>query len=296
MDVLLASGVVWGAGFTDTLVVRGLGLAELGVAYLFFIANVLTTGILFLASRGTLVISPNRATRDYGLYVAAIVFTLFVATMLENELLPAGTASLHYAAAPHLLALFVLHLWIYYRQEPWLVGLGVSCIAGVMPVVLAAGIMTDAIRAAHLLALGLICLLLGFVWVRAISTKRGFFKARSIYIGSKEDHQGTLVLAPQKPWLGLPQCVALVCASLLLAAMNELLRGSAITAVPATQVLSESLLLLAATALVSAVPAATYWLARKTWMPELTRFVWLVWLVVGFAFTYGNFLLSLERA
>ena len=153
---------------------------------------------------------------------------------------------------------------------------------------------TDAIRTAHLLALGLIVILLGFVWLKSISTKRGFFKARSIYIESKED--GETAATPQRPWLGLPQWVALVCASVLVAAMNELLRGSAIAAVPALQVLSEATLLLGVTAMVSCIPAATYWLARKTWMPELTRFVWLVWLVVGFAFTYSNFLLSLERA
>ena len=294
METLLASGAVWGAGVTEALVIRGIGLEALGVAYLFFLANIVSTALLFVASRALLVISPNHATKDYGLYVAIVLVTLFVATMLENELLPPGEASLHYAAAPHLLALFVIHLWIYYRQDPWLVGLGVSSSAGALPVVAVAGLMTDAIRTAHLLALGLIVVLLTFVWIKSISTKRGFFKARSIYLESKED--GDVVRAPQKPWLGLPQWVALVCASVLVAAMNELLRGSAIAAVPAVQVLTEAVLLLAVTALVSCVPATTYWLARKAWMPELTRFVWLVWLVVGFAFTYGNFLLSLERA
>ena len=294
METLLASGAVWGAGITKALVTRGIGLEALGVAYLFFLANVVTTGLLFAASRALLVISPNRATKDYGVYVAVVLVTLFVATMLENELLPPGQASLHYAAAPHLLALLVVHLWIYYRQDPWLVGLGVSSIAGALPVVAVAGLMTSAIRTAHLLALGLIVVLLGFVWLKSISTKQGFFKARSIYLESKEDDDS--VREPQRPWLGLPQWVALVCASILIAAMNELLRGSAIVAVPAVQVLTEAILLLAVTAVVSCIPATTYWLARKTWMPELTRFVWLVWLVVGFAFTYGNFLLSLERA
>ena len=52
---------------------------------------------------------------------------------------------------------------------------------------------------------------------------------------------------------------------------------------------------IAVTATVCAVPASTYWLARKSWMPELTRFVWLVWIVVGFAFTYGNYLTTLDR-
>jgi hypothetical protein len=50
------------------------------------------------------------------------------------------------------------------------------------------------------------------------------------------------------------------------------------------------------TTAVCAVPAGSYWLARKAWMPELTRFVWLVWIVVGFAFTYGNYLSSLSQA
>jgi hypothetical protein len=31
-------------------------------------------------------------------------------------------------------------------------------------------------------------------------------------------------------------------------------------------------------------------------MPELTRFVWLAWIVVGFALTYGNYLSSLAPA
>ena len=39
----------------------------------------------------------------------------------------------------------------------------------------------------------------------------------------------------------------------------------------------------------------TYWFARKAWMPELTRFAWLAWIVVGFAFTYGNYLTSLDE-
>jgi hypothetical protein len=53
------------------------------------------------------------------------------------------------------------------------------------------------------------------------------------------------------------------------------------------------LLLLGVTTAVSAVPAASYWLMRKAWMPELTRLVWLAWMVIGFAFTYENYLTRL---
>jgi hypothetical protein len=75
-----------------------------------------------------------------------------------------------------------------------------------------------------------------------------------------------------------------------------MLRGSGLAEIPAVQVLGSSAFLLSVTALVCAVPAATYWLAHKHWMPELTRFAWLAWLVVGFAYTYGNFLNGLDRA
>jgi hypothetical protein len=74
------------------------------------------------------------------------------------------------------------------------------------------------------------------------------------------------------------------------------LRGRAIEEMPALEVAAESALLLGVTALICAVPAASYWLTRKAWMPELTRFVWLAWIIVGFALTYGNYLSSLTPA
>jgi hypothetical protein len=102
--------------------------------------------------------------------------------------------------------------------------------------------------------------------------------------------------APQQPWLGLPQCVALLVASLGLGVANSLLRGRGLEEIPAVEVAAQSGLLLVVTALVCAVPAISYWVTRKAWMPELTRFVWLAWIVVGFALTYGNYLNSLGRA
>ena len=127
-----------------------------------------------------------------------------------------------------------------------------------------------------------------------MSTKRAFVNASSIYIGSKETPDAAT--APQRPWLGLPQWVALIVASVALGVANSLLRGRGFEEIPAVEVAVESGLLLVVTALVCAVPALSYWVARKAWMPELTRFVWLAWIVVGFALTYGNYLSSLARA
>ena len=50
--------------------------------------------------------------------------TLLIAMVLENESLPAGSATLHYVFVPQLLVLLCLHLWIACQQEPWLVALG----------------------------------------------------------------------------------------------------------------------------------------------------------------------------
>jgi hypothetical protein len=83
---------------------------------------------------------------------------------------------------------------------------------------------------------------------------------------------------------------------LALGIANSLLRGSGLEEIPAVEVAAESGLILVLTALVCAVPAISYWLTRKAWMPELTRFVWLAWIVVSFALTYGNYLSSLGRA
>jgi hypothetical protein len=153
---------------------------------------------------------------------------------------------------------------------------------------------TDLLGPAYSIALLALGALLGFLWWKAVSTQRAFVKARSIYLSSKESHGGAA--APQKPWLGLAQWVALIGASLGLGVANALLRGRGLEQVPALEVAAASGLVLAVTALLCAVPAIGYWVTRKAWMPELTRFVWLAWIVVGFALTYGNYLNSLTRA
>lgn len=274
---------------------RGVGLASLGAAYLLLLATIALTGAAFYTARNSLVISPNRGARDYGIYVSLMLAVLLVAIVLENECLPAGAATLHYVLIPQLLLLLCLHVAIWRRQEPWLVALGGAAAAATIAAGAVASVVTGAAAPAYWVALALLSAALGFLWVKSISTQRGFVRASSIYLSSKESSQGAAV-APQKPWLGLPQWVALIAASVGLGVANSLLRGYGLEEVPAVEVATESGLLLLVTALVCAVPAALYWLSRKTWMPELTRFVWLAWIVVGFALTYGNYLNSLARA
>jgi hypothetical protein len=187
-----------------------------------------------------------------------------------------------------LLLLLGLNAWIWKRQEPWLVSLGAAANAATIVATVVLALATKLIGAAYVATALVLAALLVLLWVKAVSTKSQFLHADTIYIASKETLDA--VVAPQKPWLGLPQWAALIAASVGLAVGNSLLRGAALEQIPATEVAGESLLLLGVTAVVSAVPAATYWLLRKAWMPELTRLVWLAWMVIGFAFTYGNYL------
>ncbi len=279
--------------FTVGLRSRGIDLATLGAAYLALLIGLIGAGAAFVAARSYLVVSPNRATRDYGIYVSVVLSVFLIATVLENELLPGASTTLQYVAVPQLLMLLTVHLCIYHRQEPWLIALGGAAVVGCVISVLAVGLASNELRIAHVLAIALLGGLLVFLWLKAVSTKRGFLTASTIYLASKENPVARKL--PQKPWLGWPQWVALIGASVLLAVVNALLRGSAIAQIPAIQVMIESALVITVTATVCAVPATTYWLARKSWMPELTRFVWLVWIVVGFAFTYGNYLTTLDR-
>lgn len=280
--------------FPAELALRGLTLTALGAAYLLLLATAAATALLFAAARHMTVISPNRGARDYGLYVAAALALLLTATALENELLPAGTASLHYAFVPQVVLLLALHVAIARRQEPWLVALGAAACAASLAVGVAVGLAAGDVGIAYGIAAVVLAALLGRLLHTSVSTQRGFASAQSIYVGSKETLGAKP--GPQKPWLGLPQWIALVAASAALAACNSVLRGRGIEEIPALEVASESGLLLLVTLLVCAVPAGSYWFARKAWMPELTRFVWLTWLVVGFAFTYGNYLGSLRGA
>jgi len=273
---------------------RGVDLATLGAAYLIFIATAVLTVFAFYTARSQLVISPNRGSRDYGVYVSWALATLLIAILLENESLPRGSATLHYAFVPQIVALMSLHVWISYRLEPWLVTLGASAAAATIVVGALLGMTTSLVGPAYWVALSLLRVLLAFLWWKSISTRRAFVNASSIYLQSKET-LGTAV-TPQKPWLGLPQWVGLIAASVGLGAANALLQGRAIEELPAVEVAAESGLLLSMTALICIVPAGTYWLMRKAWMPELTRFVWLAWIMVGFALTYGNYLSSLTPA
>jgi hypothetical protein len=268
-------------------------LGALGAAYLALLANLLVTSVCYAIARATLLISPNKAARDYGLYTAVALIALLIMTVLDNQLRPEGAAALPYAAMPHLLLFCLLHLAIYYRQEPWLIALGVAGMMGAMPLLVIAG-MSGSLQLAHGLAALLMVTLVGYVFIKSISTKRGFLNARSIYVSSKEQPAGNA--PPQTPWLGLGQWVGLAVASLGVATLNELLRGLGLADVGAARVAGQALLLLAVTAAVCAVPATTYWLARHSWMPELTRFAWLVWIMVGFAQTYGNYLSGSWRA
>jgi hypothetical protein len=280
--------------FTAALHARGITLASLGAAYLVFLASCVVTAAVYAAARKQLVVAPNRQSHNYALYVIAVLVTLVIATALENELSRAALPTLRYVAYPQIAFLIAAHVWIAYRTEPWTIQLGASSLIGSALVAATAAAATDSFRVAHGITLFVIAALQAFLWYGAISTKRAFVSADSIYLRSKENLDA--VVAPQKPWLGVPHCAALVAASVALAIANALLRGRGLEEIPAVDVAIESGVLVLVTAFVCAVPAASYWLARKAWMPELTRFAWLAWIVVGFAFTYGNYLTNLGKA
>ena len=276
----------------DFLISHGLGLAAFGAAYLFLLANAAGTAICYGLVRRYLIISPNRAAGHYGLYVSVVLVSLLIATMLDNMVLTSHAPTLQFAAFPQIVLLLIVHVLIYRRQEPRLIALGASSIASAILIVLPTSLLTDDIDIAHWITAAILACLLAFLWIKSISTQHGFASAKSIYIDSKEGV--ATAAAAQRPWLGLTHWVGLVCASLALATVNALLVGDRLADLPALTVLLGSAELLGATLLVVAVPAATYWFARKDWMPELTRFVWLVWLVVGFSFSYTNYLQSLQ--
>jgi hypothetical protein len=278
---------------TASLASRGITLASFGGAYLVLLGNLVAAIGCFIASRAKLVISPNQAAKHYGLYVVMVLATLGIATALENEIVRDG-AVLQYTVVPQILLLALIHLWVYYDQQPWLIALAASANAGALLATPVAALFGAEVKTPHWVTLAVLAGLLVYVARSAISTKSGFMTARSIYAASKEGID--VRVAPQTPWLGLPQWIALVAASIILALVNALLRGDDISNLPAVAVAGESTFVLGVTVIVGAVPAAIYWLAHKHWMPELTRLVWLVWMVVGFAFTYGNILTSMRPA
>lgn len=272
---------------------RGIDLGALGAAYLVMLSTLLLTAPAFAAARHYIVISPNRWTRDFGVYASLVLGALLIAIVLENESLPLGSATLHYVAVPQLLLLLAVHLSIWYRQEPWLVALGASATAATVVVGAAIGVTTDLFRPAYWVTLLLLTVLMVFVWRKAVSTKQAFMTGHSSDFGSKESLDA--LTTEQQPWLGLVPWATLIAASVSLAVGNALLRGKGLGEIAAVEVAAESFLLLVVTALVCTVPTVSYWVAHRAWMPELTRFVWLAWILVGFAFTYSSYLNVLAR-
>lgn len=270
----------------------GWSLPALGAAYLFFLANALGTAIYYGLIRRHLIISPNREAGHYGLYVAVVLLSLLIATALDNTLVATRSSTLQYAAVPQIALLLIVHVLIYQRQAPRLIALGAASIAGAISTMLLASLVTDQVRGVHWISGAILAVLLAFLWSQSISTQRAFVSAKSIYLDSKENSDRA---ADENSRLGPAHWAGLVFASLMLAAVNAMLQGARPADVPALAVLLGSAQLIAATALIAAVPAVSYRLARKHWMPELTRFVWLVWLVVGFSFSYGNYLQRLAQ-
>ena len=160
----------------NTLAERGISPEALGIAYMFLVANAAFAGALFMVCRSELLISPNRASRSYALFMALLMGALLVAGALENELLPPAT-TLPYAIFPHILLLLIIHLWVYYRHEPWLIALGISSTAGLVLPVVALGFIGLGVRPAHWVIVGVATALLITVWMRACTTKRAFLKS-----------------------------------------------------------------------------------------------------------------------
>lgn len=266
-----------------------LGLADLGIAYLLLIAHAVLTLCLYASSRAHLVVTPNLAARHYGLHVAAVMATLVVATVLDNELSGSGAALLSYAMLPQIVVVGLLHLGIYRSADPRLIALGGATSAGLVLIAVLAAVGGAAVGLVHWVTALLLIALLGLLWHGSVSTKRGFINARSIYLDSKEQRDDGR-RATARAWLSSMHWIGLTVASVALAFANALLRGAGPGDVPAAALVVEAAMLLGITSLVCVAPAAGYWYLRRDAIPDLTRFAWLTWLIVAFAFTYGNYL------
>ncbi|HEU4620442.1 MAG TPA: hypothetical protein VFV10_20580 [Gammaproteobacteria bacterium] len=275
------------------LAAHALGPADLGVAYVFLLLNAAVTALAFVAARRFLVISPNRGARDYGLYTSGLLAALIVAAVLDSEL-ASPSPVLPLAVVPHVAILLVIHACIYYRQAPWMVALGLAAVVGAAVTLGVAGLEGAPLGIAHGVSVLLLAALVALLWRTSIATRWAYANARSIYVESKEGVEP----GPRREalWLGVPQWISLVTASLAVGVLNAVLRGSRLADVPAATVVVQGAELLAVTAAVCSVPALSYWYARRSSMPGIDRFVWLVFLVVGFAFTYGSYLASLGAA
>src|SRR5204863_4295461 len=139
-----------------------------------------------------------------------------------------------YAAVPQLLLLLGLNAWIWTRQEPWLVAVGAAAGAATIVVTVVLALATTLIGAAYVATALVLAALLVLLWLKAVSTKSEFTHANTIYMVTKETLDA--VVAPQKPWPGLPQWAALIAATVGLGVGHMVFAGAAHAPLPAAGV------------------------------------------------------------
>ncbi len=258
-----------------------------GVGYAYFIASAVVAGLLYMFFRWQIVLNPGAVTRRYSVAIQVIGLLYVIAAILGNRITGVSAYSLPYESLPLMGFVIIVHYLAHREQQPAVLIFALSLVISIFMVgfvSLSMGWLD--IRPAQWV-IGAVCAgLVGYTLVQCARTKKSYVGRANV--ARKVTIKGAI--PDVRAWLSLEQWVGLAVASLVVATIAQMLGGSSLLELPATDILVHALAVLGATLIIGIVYTGLHWLLTRSVGGDLVWVVWIVWILVAFASAYGMFL------
>ncbi len=260
-----------------------------GVAYAYFIACVVLAGLLYMFFRWQIVLNPGAITRRYAVAVQLIGLLYVIASILENAISDNGTSNLPYESLPLIGFVIIVHYLADREEQPAVLIFAFSLVIAIMAVgFVALSMGWVEIRPGQWVIGAVGAGMVGYTLAQTTRTKKSYIGRAAVErkVSMKRAIPGV------RAWLSVEQWVALAVASLVVAAVTQTLAGSSLLSVPARRIFYHMVVLLGGTLIIGLLYSGLHWLLSRRSAGELAWVLWMVWILIAFASTYGMFLVG----
>lgn len=278
----------------------GFSWSAFGYAYAVFIATIIATWLMYWLMRAQLVLHPGVTTHRYCAGIVVLTAFYIAATFMDQMLgAPRGTA-LPYEAIPQAVAVLVLHARAYRQQEPAAILLAVALLfaSAVVGLLLYFGgqywpSLPEPRPGQWATAFGAV-FLSTYTLIRNSNTMYAFRKGVSAVVANRLPKTGDPDSG--KGWFPLPQTVAIVVASLVIATLIQVVEGGSLATLLFVGVLGDTAIVLGLTVLATLLPTGLYLWRYRSRLPDFQWLVWVIWSTTAFGSLYARYLGHLASA